>query len=64
MASIQNSGEHEPLLGGPGDASQKDKPIYYNFALGIAQADSSSSFEQATKFSKAPQRWLKLGYGL
>ncbi|KAF2233770.1 hypothetical protein EV356DRAFT_503310 [Viridothelium virens] len=29
-------GEQEPLLGGPGDASQKDKPLYHNFAIGTA----------------------------
>ncbi|KAI9692802.1 MAG: hypothetical protein M1820_009350 [Bogoriella megaspora] len=28
--------EQEPLLGRPGDASQADKPLYYNFAIGTA----------------------------
>ena len=28
--------EEEPLLGGPGDASQeKEQPLYYNFWLGM-----------------------------
>jgi hypothetical protein len=33
--------EQEPLLGGPGDASQKQQPLYYNFVIGtgiVAQA--------------------------
>ncbi|KAI9666412.1 MAG: hypothetical protein M1821_004348 [Bathelium mastoideum] len=30
------SSEQEPLLGGPGDASQKDKPLYHNLAIGTA----------------------------
>nr|XP_023927812.1 uncharacterized protein LOC112039189 [Quercus suber] len=29
-------GEQEPLLGGPGDASQQDKPLYHNLFLGTA----------------------------
>ncbi|KAK0263894.1 hypothetical protein LTR91_023055 [Friedmanniomyces endolithicus] len=33
--------EQSPLLGGPGDATQQDKPLYYNFIIGtgvVAQA--------------------------
>jgi len=31
--------EEEPLLGGPGDASQeKEQPLYYNFWLGMLDA--------------------------
>jgi len=26
--------EQSPLLGGPGDATQQDKPLYYNFIIG------------------------------
>jgi len=26
--------EQEPLLGGPGDASQQSKPLYHNFVIG------------------------------
>jgi hypothetical protein len=26
--------EQEPLLGGPGDASQHEKPLYHNFVIG------------------------------
>ncbi|KAK5138013.1 hypothetical protein LTR08_005810 [Meristemomyces frigidus] len=28
--------EEEPLLGGPGDAKQESRPLYYNFILGTA----------------------------
>ena len=36
MADDQRrTGEEEPLLGEPGDASQEQgKPLYYNFVLG------------------------------
>ncbi|EMC96004.1 hypothetical protein BAUCODRAFT_34772 [Baudoinia panamericana UAMH 10762] len=30
----QPSDEQAPLLGGPGDASQQNKPLYYNFIIG------------------------------
>lgn len=34
---VPGMGEEEPLLGRPGDASQKDgKPLYYNFVIGEA----------------------------
>lgn len=32
---VPGTGEEEPLLGGPGDASQQEgKPIYHNFVIG------------------------------
>ncbi|KAK3111740.1 hypothetical protein LTR53_012692 [Teratosphaeriaceae sp. CCFEE 6253] len=40
-AEQQRGSEQEPLLGGPGDASQHDKPLYQNFVIGtgvVAQA--------------------------
>merc|ERR1712130_995661 len=36
-----STGEEEPLLGGVGDATQQQRPIYHNFVLGtgvVAQA--------------------------
>lgn len=30
----QRMGEEQPLLGGPGDATQNDKPLYHNFLIG------------------------------
>ncbi|KAK1080502.1 hypothetical protein LTR33_005491 [Friedmanniomyces endolithicus] len=30
--------EQSPLLGGPGDATQQDKPLYYNFIIAMTSA--------------------------
>lgn len=30
--------EQEPLLGGPGDASQQAKPLYHNVVIGQSKA--------------------------
>jgi len=44
VTNPQGLGEEEPLLGGPGDASQKEgKPLYYNLFLGNRRQEKSQT---------------------